>query len=43
MSNPGNTNGTGLSASFSGSFGITTDGTSLFVADTNNQTIRKIQ
>jgi hypothetical protein len=38
----GNTNGTGLAASFNGPTGITTDGTNLFVTDGNNYQIRKI-
>ena len=36
------TNGTGTSASFSYPFGITTDGTNLYVADSSNHLIRKI-
>jgi DNA-binding beta-propeller fold protein YncE len=40
---PGHADGKGTSAGFSGPFGITTDGTSLYVADTGNNTIRKIQ
>lgn len=41
----GFTDGTGSAARFSGmyGFGITTDGTSLYLADTTNNTIRKIQ
>ncbi|ACM21596.1 repeat-containing lipoprotein, putative [Geotalea daltonii FRC-32] len=39
---PGSTDGVGPSALFGTVFGITTDGTSLFVADTDNSTIRKI-
>jgi sugar lactone lactonase YvrE len=39
---PGFTDGTGNTANFSGPTGITTDGTNLYVADTNNNTIRKI-
>jgi len=35
-------NGTGISASFTNPGGITTDGTSLYVADTGNHEIRKI-
>ena len=38
----GATDGTGAAASFSSPFGITTDGTNLYVADTSNSTIRKI-
>ena len=38
----GSTDNTGAAARFNGPRGITTDGTNLFVADTNNQTIRKV-
>ena len=38
----GSADGTGAAATFSTPFGITTDGTNLYVADTNNSTIRKI-
>ena len=38
----GSDDGTGSAARFYGPFGITTDGTSLYVADTGNHTIRKI-
>ena len=38
----GSTDGTGTSATFNLPFGITTDGTNLYVADTGNSTIRKI-
>ncbi|MDD5296923.1 MAG: fibronectin type III domain-containing protein [Rhodocyclaceae bacterium] len=38
----GSTNGTGAGASFNSPYGITTDGTSLYVADTSNHLIRKI-
>jgi len=38
----GSANGTGTSASFYNPTGITTDGTNLYVADTNNHLIRKI-
>ncbi len=38
----GSANGTGTSASFNNPFGITTDGTNLYVADRNNHLIRKI-
>jgi hypothetical protein len=38
----GSSNGTGPAASFSIPFGITTDGTNLYVADTDNNTIRQI-
>ena len=39
----GSANGTGTSASFSKPFGITTDGTNLYVADYSNHLIRKIE
>jgi sugar lactone lactonase YvrE len=39
----GYTDGTGTAAYFSGPRGITTDGTKLYVADSNNDTIRDIQ
>ena len=38
----GSTDGTGSEARFDGPYGITTDGTSLFVVDTWNHTIRRI-
>lgn len=38
----GSTDGIGPSASFSNAFGITTDGTSIFVTDVQNQRIRQI-
>ncbi len=38
----GSNDGTGIGAFFNEPSGITTDGTNLYVADTNNQTIRKI-
>jgi len=38
----GSANGTGTSASFNSPFGITTDGTNLYVADSSNHLIRKI-
>ncbi len=38
----GSTDGTGSAAQFAGPMGITTDGTNLYVADTGNNTIRKI-
>jgi hypothetical protein len=38
----GSTNGTGISASFNTPYGITTDGTNLYVADSGNHLIRKI-
>ena len=38
----GSANGTGTSASFYSPRGITTDGTNLYVADTDNHLIRKI-
>ena len=39
----GSANGTGTSASFTGPIGITTDGTNLYVADSDNHLIRKIE
>ena len=39
----GSANGVGGAAGFYGPLGITTDGTSLYVADSGNKTIRKIQ
>ena len=39
----GSANGTGTSASFNAPFRITTDGTNLYVADRNNNMIRKIE
>jgi sugar lactone lactonase YvrE len=38
----GSTDGTGTAARFNGPAGIITDGTNLYVADTSNNTIRKI-
>ena len=38
----GSTDATGSSARFTGLEGITNDGTSLFLTDVNNHTIRKI-
>jgi hypothetical protein len=38
----GSADGTGAAARFNHPYGITTDGTNLYVADTNNSTIRKI-
>ena len=38
----GSANGTGTSASFYGPFGITTDGTNLYVGDLSNHLIRQI-
>ena len=38
----GSANGTGTSASFYNPFGITTDGTNLYVGDTKNHLIRQI-
>jgi len=38
----GSTDGTGSAARFQSSLGITTDGTNLYVADSGNNTIRKI-
>jgi hypothetical protein len=40
---PGSTDGTGGAALFRNPGGITTDGTNLYITDTGNQTIRKIQ
>ncbi len=40
---PGSLDGTGSAALFNNPFGITTDGTSLYVVDTLNNTIRQIQ
>lgn len=42
VGNSGSSDGTGVVARFSYPQGITTDGTSLFVTDTNNHTIRKV-
>jgi hypothetical protein len=39
----GYTDGTGPAARFTSPFGLTTDGTNLYVVDTGNNTIRKIQ
>jgi sugar lactone lactonase YvrE len=39
---PGSQDGTGLVANFNWPSGITTDGTNLYVTDSNNSTIRKI-
>lgn len=39
---PGNADGPGAAASFDGPMGITTDGSSLYVADANNRLIRRI-
>ncbi|MEK6697641.1 MAG: Ig-like domain-containing protein, partial [Nitrospirota bacterium] len=38
----GSTNGTGTTARFNSPYGITTDGTNLYVADTYNHIIRKV-
>jgi DNA-binding beta-propeller fold protein YncE len=38
----GSTDGTGTTALFNGPAGITTDGTNLYIADTDNSTIRKM-
>jgi hypothetical protein len=38
----GSTDGTGAAARFGTPFGITTDGTNLYVVDTNNNTIRRV-
>lgn len=40
---PGSADGTGTDARFNAPSGITTDGTSLYVADSKNNTIRKIE
>ncbi|MCB1188945.1 MAG: hypothetical protein H7A23_13340 [Leptospiraceae bacterium] len=40
---PGEEDGVGTLATFNGPSGITTDGTYLYVTDTNNHTIRKIE
>ena len=40
---PGWADGIGAGANFSYPFGITTDGTNLYVADTNNSTVRRIE
>ena len=42
MGTPGSTDGTGTAARFDGLNGITTDGTNLYVADANSNTIRKV-
>ncbi|MBI1194477.1 MAG: hypothetical protein GC138_01340 [Gammaproteobacteria bacterium] len=39
---PGTADGTGTAASFNNPTGITTDGTNLYISDTDNHTIRKI-
>jgi hypothetical protein len=39
----GSTNGTGTDASFNRSGGVTTDGTNLYVSDTNNYLIRNLE
>ncbi len=39
---PGSADGTGTAAQFNSPYGITTDGTNLYVADSTNNTIRKI-
>ncbi len=39
---PGSLDATGTAATFHTPYGVTTDGTSLFIADTGNSTIRKI-
>ena len=40
--NPGSVDATGTAATFHTPYGIATDGTSLYVADTGNNTIRKV-
>ena len=40
---PGSADGTGSAAQFRNPNGITTDGTNLYIGDTGNQTIRKIE
>ena len=42
-SSSGNTDATGTSATFNYPIGITTDGTNLYVSDTYNHRIRKIE
>ena len=42
VSNPGSADGTGTNAQFKDPTGITTDGNNLYVTDTGNSTIRKI-
>jgi sugar lactone lactonase YvrE len=42
-SSSGSIDGTGAAASFNGPYGITTDGKNLYVADTGNNSIRRIQ
>jgi len=39
----GSANGTGTSASFYQPYGVTTDGTNLYVTDTWNHLVRKIE
>jgi sugar lactone lactonase YvrE len=39
---PGSSDGTGTAATFNLPFGVTTDGTNLYVADTGNSTIRQV-
>ena len=39
----GSANGTGTSASFNDPYGVTTDGTNLYVTDSGNHLIRKIE
>ena len=39
----GSANGTGTSASFNFPYGITTDGTNLYVADANTDLIRQVE
>lgn len=40
--NPGSADGTGSAARFNSPYGLASDGTNLYVADTGNKTIRKI-
>ena len=43
LGSSGSVNGTGTSASFNLPYGITTDGTNLYVADDGNNLIRQIE
>lgn len=40
---PGSADGSGTLASFNSPFGVTTDGSGLFLADVNNNTVRYIK